>query len=315
MTLLYLNDRFVDHHTGHGHPESLERYTAVRQHPSFQRLAARCIIPPFQPLTFDELAVVHAPEVGDFVRNAVYQGGGRIEADTVVSPASLDIGLLAAGACCAAVEAVLAGQDTTAFCLVRPPGHHATPTHSMGFCLFNNIALAARHAQAKGAGKVLIIDWDVHHGNGTQEVFYADPSVFLLSLHRYPFYPGTGLATETGTGKGLGTTLNAPLRFGISRDDYRRVFETSLEKALASFKPDVILVSAGFDAHAEDPIGSLGLGVEDFGTLTDVVTQAARSHCGGRVVSCLEGGYNLQRLTECVAIHLECLFASSELAV
>jgi acetoin utilization deacetylase AcuC-like enzyme len=311
MTLLYRDDRFVQHLTGRGHPEAPERYQAIQKHAGFQAVAARCSTPTFAPLTLDQLASVHTAEVGEYVRAAVRQGGGRIEADTVVSPRSLEVGLLAAGACCAAVEAVLAGVDTTAFCLVRPPGHHATPTHSMGFCLFNTIALAARHAQAKGAGKVMIVDWDVHHGNGTQDVFYTDPSVFFMSLHRYPFYPGTGLATETGSGAGLGTTLNVPLRFGISRTDYRAAFEGALEKALAAFKPDLMLVSAGFDAHAEDPIGSLGLAVEDFASLTDVIVQAAKVHCGGRVVSCLEGGYNLQRLPECVAAHVEQMVATS----
>jgi acetoin utilization deacetylase AcuC-like enzyme len=310
MTLLFRDDRFIQHRTGAGHPESPERYLALQRHAGLQKQAARCATPAFQPLTLKQIAAVHSADVGEYVQEAVRRGGGRIEADTVVSPASLEVGLLAAGACCAAVDALLQGKDTTAFCMVRPPGHHATPTHSMGFCLFNNIALAARHAQTKGAGKVMIVDWDVHHGNGTQDVFYADPSVFFLSLHRFPFYPGTGLATETGTGPGLGTTQNIPLRFGITRADYRTVFEAALDKALKSFKPDLLLVSAGFDAHAEDPIGSLGLDVADFGSLTDVLVQAAKTHCKGRVVSCLEGGYNLDRLPECAALHLERLLAT-----
>jgi acetoin utilization deacetylase AcuC-like enzyme len=313
MTLLFHNDCFVRHQTGRGHPETPERYLAITRHAGFQAAAARCVAASFAPLTQEQLAAVHTPEVGEYVRAAVEQGGGRIEADTFVSTASLEVGLLAAGACCVAVEAVLAGDDTTAFCLVRPPGHHATPTHSMGFCLFNNIALAARHAQARGAGKVMIVDWDVHHGNGTQDTFYADPGVFFLSLHRYPFYPGTGLANETGTGPGLGTTLNLPLRYGIGRADYRSAFGGALEKALSAFKPDLLLVSAGFDAHAEDPIGSLGLAVEDFAELTTLLVQAAQVHCHGRLVSCLEGGYNLDRLPECVTAHVEALLSASSL--
>jgi acetoin utilization deacetylase AcuC-like enzyme len=175
----------------------------------------------------------------------------------------------------------------------------------MGFCLFNNIALAARRALKCGAERVLIVDWDVHHGNGTQDAFYNDEQVTFLSLHRYPFYPGTGLATETGTGAGLGHTINVPLRFGITPSEYLAAFEAALAKAITVSKPDIILVSAGFDAHAEDPIGSLGLGAEDFVTMTQQVKQAATVYSQGRVVSCLEGGYSLLRMPECVAAHLE----------
>jgi acetoin utilization deacetylase AcuC-like enzyme len=307
MTLLFHHPDFLKHATGRGHPESALRYAAIEQDAGFQELAARCVTPAFQPLTLEDLASVHDPLVGEHVRAACSQGGGRIEADTVVGPESLHVGLLAAGAGAAAVDAVLRGPQKRAFCLVRPPGHHATPTQSMGFCLFNNIALAARQAQRHGAGKVMIVDWDVHHGNGTQDAFYADPSVFFLSLHRYPFYPGTGVASETGTGAGLGTTLNVPLHFGLRRREYRQALEQGLSKALSSFQPDLILVSAGFDAHAEDPIGSLGLETEDFEAMTQLLIQAAETHAHGRIVSCLEGGYNLDRLPECVTAHLRAL--------
>lgn len=253
--------------------------------------------------------MVHEDDVARYVQVACEQGGGRIEADTIVSSASFEVGLLAAGACCSAVKAVMQGNDKTAFCLVRPPGHHATPALSMGFCLFNSIALAARTALKEGASKVLIVDWDVHHGNGTQDAFYDDPQVYFLSLHRSPFYPGTGLANETGTGKGLGATLNVPLRFGISRADYLSAFAANLEKACSVAKPDIILVSAGFDAHAQDPIGSLGLEVEDFSTMTDLLKQAANTYSNGRIVSCLEGGYNLKKLAESVTAHLKSLSA------
>jgi acetoin utilization deacetylase AcuC-like enzyme len=178
----------------------------------------------------------------------------------------------------------------------------------MGFCLFNNVALAARHAQTKyDAHRVLIIDWDVHHGNGTQDIFYLDPSVFFFSIHRYPFYPGTGDSSETGSGKGLGTTLNVPVNFGTSRADYLDMFSRGLEKSIAVAKPDLVIVSAGFDAHADDPVGNLGLVSEDFAAMTKKVMEAANAHCGGRIVSCLEGGYNVDALAESVSAHIATL--------
>jgi acetoin utilization deacetylase AcuC-like enzyme len=238
-------------------------------------------------------------------------GGGRLDPDTVVSPRSFEVALAAAGACASAVDAVLAGPQRTALCLVRPPGHHATPTRSMGFCLFNNVALAARRAlKAHGLSRVLIVDWDVHHGNGTQDVFYADPAVMFFSIHRYGnFYPGTGAARETGTGPGLGYTLNAPIRYGTPRRQYQAAFTSALDQAAEKIKPELVLLSAGFDAHARDPIGSLGLEVEDFAELTSQVLEVARAHAGGRLVSCLEGGYHLEALAESVQAHLEGLLA------
>jgi acetoin utilization deacetylase AcuC-like enzyme len=182
----------------------------------------------------------------------------------------------------------------------------------MGFCVFNNVALAARHALSRGVSRVLVIDWDVHHGNGTQDVFYADGQVTFLSVHRYGhgFYPGTGAADETGTGPGLGHTLNAPLRFGVSRPEYRAAFASFVERAAGLSRPELVLLSAGFDAHAADPIGSLGLEVEDYADLTTVVLDVAKAHAGGRLVSCLEGGYNLDALAQSVQAHLETLLAA-----
>jgi len=218
------------------------------------------------------------------------------------------VALAAAGACVAAVDAVMHGPDRTALCLVRPPGHHATPTHSMGFCLFNNIALAADHASAAHSlTRILVVDWDVHHGNGTQDIFFADPGVMFFSIHRYGhgFYPGTGAADETGTGPGLGYTVNMPVRYGASRPNYHAAFVSALEKAADKIRPELVLLSAGFDAHRRDPIGSLGLETEDFVALTRLVRQVAETHADGRVVSCLEGGYDLQALAESVQVHLE----------
>ena len=221
---------------------------------------------------------------------------------------------MAAGTCVAAVDAVLKGKEHTALCLIRPPGHHATRTRSMGFCLFNNIALAAQHARAAHSlARVLIVDWDVHHGNGTQDIFYEDPQVMFFSIHRFGsgFYPGSGDRTETGHGKGLGTTLNVPVALGTPRQRYLAQFTQALETAAAKSKPELVLLDAGFDAHVKDPIGALGLETEDFAAMTRQVLQVARTHAGGRLVSCLEGGYNQAALAESVQAHLEELLRGS----
>ena len=309
MTLLYSDPQFELHETGQ-HPERPERLRTVHRRLQHSGLAARCRPGTFQPLTQAEIARVHDPAVITRARLAADRGGGLLDADTIVSPASFDVARSAAGACAAAVDALLRGDDTTALCLVRPPGHHATPTRSMGFCLFNNVALAAAHARAvHGLDRILIIDWDVHHGNGTQDVFYADPAVYFLSIHRYGygFYPGTGAADETGTGPGLGTTVNVPVRYGTSRRDFHDLFRRALKAAADAIKPQLVLVSAGFDAHRLDPIGSLGLEAEDFAELTRSVREVARTHAGGRLVSCLEGGYHLDALAEAVETHLRAL--------
>ncbi len=313
MTVLFTDAVFLDHDTG-PHPETAERLRAIGAMLDETGLRKRCTPGQFAPLDPASLRSVHTPQVVERVRKAAEAGGGHLDADTVVSPASYRVGLAATGACVAAVDAVLTGQDRTALCLVRPPGHHATPTHSMGFCLFNNVAVASRHARAKyGVNRVLIVDWDVHHGNGTQDVFYDDPSVFFLSIHRYGhgFYPGTGAADETGTAAGLGTTCNVPVRYGTSRGEYHDRFVQALESAAGAIKPELVLVSAGFDAHRLDPIGSLGLDTEDFATLTQRVLEVARTHAGGRLVSCLEGGYHWQATADSVRMHLEGLLAAT----
>jgi acetoin utilization deacetylase AcuC-like enzyme len=236
------------------------------------------------------------------------QGGGALDADTVVCPASYQVALTAASTAAAAVDAVVDGGHNNALCLVRPPGHHATHRTSMGFCLFNNVAVAARYAQRQHRlDRILIVDWDVHHGNGTQDIFYDDETVTFLSIHRFPFYPGTGSSGETGTGKGLGHTINVPVVYGASRKEYFSLFQQGLEKAVKVARPDLILISAGFDAHEQDPIGSLGLKTDDFATLTSLVMDVAQSHCQGRVVSCLEGGYDRKALAASVEAHLGAL--------
>jgi acetoin utilization deacetylase AcuC-like enzyme len=307
MTLLYTDPIFLKHETGQ-HPERPDRLRSVTARLDKAGLTKMCTAGEYKPLTEEAVAKVHSPKQIQQVKQIAEHGGGRVDPDTVVSADSFKVALAAAGACVAAVDAVMKGTDRNALCLVRPPGHHATPTKSMGFCLFNNIALAAHHAKtAHELSRVLIVDWDVHHGNGTQDIFYEDPSVVFYSIHRYGagFYPGSGAADETGKGKGLGHIINAPVRFGTARKDYHDLFTKHLEKAADKIKPELVLLSAGFDAHAKDPIGSLGLDVEDFVTMSKQVLDIARTHAKGRLVSCLEGGYNLEALAESVKAHLE----------
>jgi acetoin utilization deacetylase AcuC-like enzyme len=310
--LLYDSPLFEDHETG-SHPEQPQRLRSIRAELERSGLGAKCAAREIRRATLDEVALVHVPRYIDVVRRAAEEGGGRLDPDTVVSPASYDVALHAAGTAVDAIDQVLTGEHSKALCLTRPPGHHALPRRAMGFCLFGNVAIAAAHARAAHQlDRVLIVDWDVHHGNGTQDMFYDDGAVHFLSVHRWPFYPGTGADDETGTGEGLGATLNVPLRFGTSRRDYLSAFAGALETAVERCKPQLILLSAGFDAHAADPIGSLGLESEDFGELTRLVCDAAAQHCGGKVVSVLEGGYNVDKLAESVAAHLQVLLEYAE---
>lgn len=310
MTLLYSSDLFLEHRTGR-HPESAGRLTAVLDRLTGAGLLEQCARPTWQPATAAELLLVHEAEYPPLVAACAARGGGRLEADTVVSERSFDAATLAAGAAVDAVRHVVSGEDRTALCLVRPPGHHALPGGAMGFCLFGNIAIAARVATRElSLNRVLIVDWDVHHGNGTQEMFWTDPQVGFFSIHRWPFYPGSGDRDETGGGDGLGATLNLPTPFGTSRRTFIDSFRTRLEQFADRLKPELILISAGFDAHAEDPVGSLGLEVEDFGELTDIVRGVADTHAQGRIVSVLEGGYHPERLAESVELHLQRLMSA-----
>ncbi|TWU30050.1 histone deacetylase family protein [Bythopirellula polymerisocia] len=304
MVLLYTSPRFLQHHTGN-HPECAERLEHILGHLGADGLTERCTLPQWLPAEDEVLESVHQETMIRSLEQLAKTGGGRADADTVVGPESFDVARLAVGAVCDATTRVLSGEDRRALCLVRPPGHHALRETAMGFCLFNNIALAAQSALNQGIERVLIVDWDVHHGNGTQAIFYDEPRVGFFSVHRWPFYPGTGDSDETGTGAGLGTTRNVPLEFGISQRAYREAVMRELEDFAARMRPQLVLVSAGFDAHRSDPIGSLGLEVEDFAWLTAAAMAIADSYAAGRIVSTLEGGYNPPVLAECVAIHLE----------
>jgi acetoin utilization deacetylase AcuC-like enzyme len=307
MPLLYTHPLFLEHDTG-DHPEHAGRLTAISERFEQTGEADACPRPKWEPVSLERLARVHSLEYAEAVQLFAAGGGRRIESDTVVSPASFDVALFAAGAACDAVERVVRGEaePKRALCLVRPPGHHALHDNPMGFCLFNNVAVAARTATAElGIDRVLIIDWDVHHGNGTQDTFWEDPQVAFFSIHRFPFYPGTGRREETGGGAGAGCTLNVPVAFGTPRRDYLSQFQTELTAFADRVRPQLVLLSAGFDAHRADPVGSLGLEIEDFGTLTNLVCDLADQHAGGRLVSLLEGGYNPPVLAECVELHLK----------
>lgn len=295
-TAIVWSDRYVDHDTG-DHPESPQRILAIeRALRAAGMFDDRAVLAP-QPIALEAVLAVHNERVVERVRTTCERGGGWLDHDTVVSPESFDVALLAAGGAVRAVDAVLDGLAPAAFALVRPPGHHAEPLRSMGFCLFNSIAIAARHAQQRtDNGRVAIVDWDVHHGNGTQAIFWSDPSVLFVSMHQYPFYPGTGAASERGVGAGLGTTVNVPLPAGSGDDVYRSAFETVVAPAVRAFAPDLLLVSAGFDAHMDDPLAMMRMTTDGFAALGRGVRDLAAKCCAGRLVLVLEGGYNLKAL-------------------
>jgi acetoin utilization deacetylase AcuC-like enzyme len=308
---LYSDPIFLEHETGL-HPECPARLRHLDDYLKTHSIAHKFQRVPFESAQPANLELIHTPAHVDAVRRFAASGGGRIESDTVVSPRSFEVAIHAVGAALAAVDAVVTGQAPQAVCLIRPPGHHALPHTPMGFCLFNNVSIAAAYALKRhGLSRVLIVDWDVHHGNGTQDTFYESDAVYFFSIHRYPFYPGTGAAHETGMRQGLGTKFNLPIRFGMPRHTYREAFHTTLEQAAIRCRPEIVLISAGFDAHAADPIGSLGLESEDFGPLSKLVRQVADQYCHGRVVSLLEGGYTVSALAESVACHMDALVSTS----
>lgn len=299
---------FVKHDTGAGHPERPDRLIHLIKKIKESDISEKLIKLDFEPATRDSVQMVHPENYIDKVQNSCKEGLHYLDSDTIVCQNSYQVALLAVGGIIEACKKVCSGELTNAFCAVRPPGHHAEPLRSMGFCLFSNVAIAARWLQANTeAERVCIIDWDVHHGNGTQAVFWEDPSVLYISMHQHPLYPGTGLAEETGEGEGEGFTLNNPLPAGSNDDDYRRVFEGKVVPAVRKFQPDFLLISAGFDAHTSDPLASMNVTEVGFKMMTECVKNLASDLCENRLVSVLEGGYNLESLSASVYEHIESL--------
>lgn len=297
------------HDTGEGHPERAARFDAVLQGLSIDGLDQELRALPSRAATDAELLRCHSAEYLGMVAEDIAGGALALRTgDTSVSDASLSVAREAVGGTLHAVDAIFADQVENAFCAVRPPGHHACPSRGMGFCVFNNAALAARHAQLHHhAMRVLIVDWDVHHGNGTQDIFYDDESVLFFSSHQYPWYPGTGARTERGVGHGEGATVNCPLASGAGGPEIIGRFEQDLVPAADRFRPDLVIVSAGFDSRHGDPLGELTLTDDDFCELTRLLMDIARRHCGGRLLSVLEGGYSLEGLAAATHAHVATL--------
>jgi acetoin utilization deacetylase AcuC-like enzyme len=301
---IYTHGACLAHDTGPGHPESSARLAAVLEALDDARFAslARIEAP---AATREQLARVHAGALIDAVLDEpVAAGWRRLDPDTVMSPDSAEAALRAAGAVCAAIDAAMTGAQSRAFCAVRPPGHHATRDTPMGFCLFNSVAAGAAHAlAAHGLARVAVVDFDVHHGNGTQDIFWSDPRVLYASSHQWPLYPGTGARTETGAGN----IVNAPLRPGAGSAEFRAAYEDVVLPAIDRFAPELVLISAGFDAHRLDPLANLDLVDDDYAWITERLVEIANRHAKGRVVSSLEGGYSLTALRESVAAHVAAL--------
>ncbi len=306
-TILFTHEACLAHDTGRHHPESPARLRAVLDGlsgPAFAALARQNA-----PLAeLDDSARAHSRRFIDALLAAIQtQGHGAIDVDTIVSPRSGEAALRAAGAVCAAVDAVVAGEARNAFCAVRPPGHHAEGARAMGFCLFNNIAVGAARARAvHGLERVAAIDFDVHHGNGTQAIFESEPRLFYGSTHQSPLYPGTGAREE----RGVGNIVNAPLRPNAGSVEFRAAMSDIILPALDAFGPDLVMISAGFDAHRRDPLAQLNLVEADYAWVTERLLELAARHCGGRVVSSLEGGYDLEALAASAAAHVAALMAA-----
>lgn len=298
------------HDTGAGHPETAGRYESVMKAMTDDAELWESVVEIVPEKASQGLIqAAHTREHYKRVAGAFENGLEYLDADTVISMQSFDAALFAAGGVCRAVDAVMSGEADNAFVAARPPGHHSTAESAMGFCLFNNVAVGARYAQNryKEIERVAIIDWDVHHGNGTQGIFFDDPSVHFFSIHQYPWYPGSGSRGETGFGRGKGYTLNVPVKAHTRSADQKRMFEAAIGSISSEFKPDLIMISAGFDAHLTDPLGQLRLEDKDFDSMTKTLKDWAQEACGGRIVSVLEGGYNLETVGTTVRNHVKAL--------
>jgi acetoin utilization deacetylase AcuC-like enzyme len=311
------DERYIEHITDDYHPENPNRLRAI--YAMLQRGDMECQfteIPP-RPATREELEMVHLPSYIDLIASTAGQPSRRLDPDTVASPKSYEAARLAVGGVLEAIEVVLQGKINNAFALVRPPGHHAETNRAMGFCIFNNIAVGAKYVmKMHGMERILIIDWDVHHGNGTQNTFYEDPEVLYFSTHRYGFfYPGTGAPAEVGSGKGEGFTVNVPMSPGSGDAEYGNVFLHILKPIALSYKPQLILVSAGFDTYSRDPLGGMGMTERGYARLTNIIMDMAERTCGGKIVITLEGGYDLDGLATSVKAVLRELRGNSTIEV
>lgn len=296
---------YMNHDTGPRHPERADRVRVALR--ALQRSSFWETLHSIHPTaaTVEQICYAHSNNYVHHVQRCCEQSV-NLDHDTPVVPDTFNAACLSTGGVLKIAEAVMKKKISNGFALVRPPGHHATPSRSMGFCLFNHVAIAARYLQREyGIGKIAIVDWDVHHGNGTQDIFYADPSVFFFSIHQSPLYPGTGDHNETGCGEAVGTTLNIPIPAGSDDEDYIKVLKNTLKPSLIDFSPDFIIISAGFDAHHLDPLATINLTAAGFADLTDIVVEIARETAGGKIVSVLEGGYSLRGLSESVVAHVE----------
>ncbi len=314
MKIGYVYDPvYLKHDTGY-HPENAQRLEAIMAHLEETGLLKQLTPIRPRPATTEELEYVHQASYVSRIQDAAVRGGGWLDGDTVMSPDSYDAALYAAGGAIEATDAVISGGVTSAFALVRPPGHHATSLAAMGFCLFNNIAIAAQHALKKHKlDKVTIIDFDVHHGNGTQEAFYNNPQVLYISTHQYPHYPGTGTVGETGSGAAEGTTVNIPLPGGSGDDEYRRVFEQIVVPVVRRFRPELILVSAGYDLHWKDRLAMMEVSTAGFAEMIRFIKGLAAELCHGKTVITLEGGYNLKALATSVKATFDVLLGNSDI--
>jgi acetoin utilization deacetylase AcuC-like enzyme len=307
-TLLVSDPIFLEHLVPAGHPERPERLRAIERVLADEDFATLERRPAPDAVNEETIALAHDQRYIALIRdNVPAQGFTRLDADTTLSPKSYVAATRAVGAAVMAVDAVMAGSATNAFCATRPPGHHAEPSQAMGFCLFGNAVIAARHAQrAHGVARVAIVDFDVHHGNGTQACVWSDPTILYASTHQMPLYPGTGAASE----RGVGNVFNAPLPPGAGGVEFNQAYTSVILPAIESFAPELIIISAGFDAHWRDPLASLNLEEEDYASATRMLMDMADRHAGNRVVSLLEGGYDLQSLADSVAAHVKTLMSA-----